>query len=366
MSYKFLMGKSQKKRILVIFTGGTFGMGPNLEVQNLGSKELKSWLHEQVPEMNQIAKCDVHVLYNLDSCQFQAEHWFELAAHLHQELGAEKGSPKFDGAVILHGTDTMAHSAAAIACLLSPTPAPVVFTGAQKPLSTLRNDARSNLISALELATQAPKALQNRVMVAFGNQVFLGSRIRKKSARQFAAYDSPRFPVLATIGSEITYHEIINHLPPLKAKKPLLTQFKGTDAPLPQILTVNLSPQFPSALTQVAFLESLDGVLLHLYASGTAPTEYVPFQVFLENAKKLQTPIFAITEREEEVRKMGTYPSGKELEKQNVLWCADLTPEAAFVKAWLLRELKANLSKKEYYQWLQKNWSVALSDESTG
>ena len=353
------MTRTEKKRILVIFTGGTFGMGPTLEVQNLGSKELKNWLLDQVPEMNQIAKCDVHVLYNLDSCHFQAEHWFELAAHLHRELSAKK----FDGAVILHGTDTMAYSAAAVSNLLSPCPAPIVFTGAQKPLSTLRNDARSNLISALELATQAPKALQNRVLVAFGNEVFLGSRIRKKSARQFAAYDSPRFPVLATIGSEITYHEAVNHLPPLKAKKPLLTRFKGTDAPLPQILSANLSPQFPSSLAQVSFLQSLDGILLHLYASGTAPTEYLPFQAFLENAKKLHAPIFAITEREDEVRKMGTYPSGKELEKQNVLWCADLTPEAAFVKAWLLRELNADLNKKEYYQWLQKNWSAALSDE---
>ena len=108
------MAKAQKKRILVIFTGGTFGMGPTLEVQNLGSKELKSWLHEQVPEMNQIAKCDVHVLYNLDSCQFQAEHWFELATHLHHELNGAKGAPRFDGVVVLHGTDTMAHSAAAI------------------------------------------------------------------------------------------------------------------------------------------------------------------------------------------------------------------------------------------------------------
>jgi L-asparaginase len=354
------MARSQKKRILVIFTGGTFGMGPSLEVQNLGSKELKTWLLDQVPEMNQIAKCDVHVLYNLDSCHFQAEHWFELASHLHQELSVKKN---FDGAVVLHGTDTLAFSAAAVSCLLSPCPAPIVFTGAQKPLSTLRNDARSNLISALELATQAPKALQNRVLVAFHNQVFLGSRVRKKSARQFAAYDSPRFPVLATIGSEITYHEIIKHLPPLKAKKPLLTRFKGTDAPLPQILSTNLSPQFPAALAQVPFLETLDGILLHLYASGTAPTEYAPFQAFLENAKKLHTPIFAITEREDEVRKLGTYPSGKELEKQNVLWCSDLTPEAAFVKAWLLRELNADLPKKEYFQWLQKNWDHPLADE---
>ncbi len=359
MSYKFRMKQLKKKKILVIFTGGTFGMGPTLEVQNLAAKELKTWLLGQVPEMNQIATCDVHVLYNLDSCHFQAEHWFELAAHLHRELY----SKKFDGAVILHGTDTMAFSAAALSFLLSPCPVPIVFTGAQKPLSTLRNDARSNLISALELATQAPQPLQNRVLVAFGNQVFLGSRIRKKSARHFDAYDSPRFPVLATIGSEIIYHDVIHHLPKLKPQKPLLTYFKNTNAPLPQILSNNLAPQFASSLANADFLRSLDGILLHLYASGTAPTEYAPFQAFLENAKKLHTPIFAITEREDEVQKLGTYPSGKELEKQNVLWCADLTPEAAFVKAWLLKDLHSEWDRKKYYLWLQQKWKTPLSDE---
>lgn len=359
------MGKLQKKRILVIFTGGTFGMGPSLEIQKLGSKELKDWLHAQVPEMNQIAQCDVHVLYNLDSCHFQAEHWFELASHLYENLSKKGPKKKYDGAIVLHGTDTLAYSAAAVSFLLSPSPVPIVFTGAQKPLSTLRNDARLNLISALELATQAPKPLQNRTLVAFHDQVFLGSRVRKKSARQFSAFDSPRFPVLATIGSEIQYHEIIEHLPRLKQKKPLLTQFKGTSEmmPLPQILPVNLSPQFASALAQVPFLETLDGVLLHLYASGTAPTEFAPFRTFLEHSKKLSTPIFAITEREDEIKNLGTYPSGKLLQKQGVLWCADLTPEAAFVKAWLLRELQLKLTKKKYYSWLRKNWGISLSDE---
>lgn len=362
MSYKFGMSKAQKKRILVIFTGGTFGMGPNLEVQSLGSKELRSWLLRQVPEMNEIAHCDVHVLYNTDSCQLQAEHWFEIASHLHQNLFLKK---QYDGAIILHGTDTLAYTASALSYLLSPSPVPIVVTGAQKPLSTLRNDARSNLISALEVATQAPKALRNRTLVVFHDHVFLGSRIRKKSARQFAAFDSPRFPILATIGSEIQYHEIIHHLPKLKSSKPLLTRFKAPsqNQPLPQILPVNLTPQFPSALTQNIILQSLDGILLHLYASGTAPTEYPPFTSFLEKARQFHTPIFAITEREDEIRKLGTYPSGKILEKEKVLWCGELTPESAFVKAWLLRELKVNSDKKNYYQWLQKNWFTAISDE---
>src|SRR5690606_3347269 len=109
--------------------------------------------------------------------------------------------------------------------------------------------------------------------------------------------------------------------------------------------------------------EQLDAVLLHLYVSGTAPTNYPPFKNFLASAKNASVPILAITERDDEVKKLGTYPSGKILMKNNCLWCADLTPEAAFVKFWILRELHSHQSKPEFYSWLSKNWIKAISDE---
>ena len=237
------MQKSKKtsKKILVIYTGGTFGMRSSkqhLVIPELNSSELKSWLISQVPEMKKIASCDVSVLFNEDSCQFQAHHWFELAAHITEQ---EKD---YQGVVILHGTDTLAYTAAALSYLLSPCKIPVVITGAQKPLATLRSDARLNFISALEIAANAPKALQNRVLVVFHDELFLGSRVRKKSATDFAAFESPRFPKLASIGSEVHYHEIIEHLPPLKNKKNLLSSFMNfiPAEKLPQILTTEVLP----------------------------------------------------------------------------------------------------------------------------
>lgn len=356
------------KKILVIYTGGTFGMNKSLEIPNLTAAKLKQTLKTQVPEMMKIAACDVKVMFNTDSCQMRPEHWFELASVIYH------GRSKYDGVVILHGTDSLAYSAAALSFLLSPSPIPVVLTGAQKPLANLRNDARQNFISALEVASQAPKQLKNRVMVLFHDELYLGSRVRKKSAVDFAAFESPRFPVLATIGSEIVYHEIINALPPLKKKKPFLTEFNGTLLePQPQILQTEVSPTFcagvfidPVKMNEPSIFENLDAILLTLYASGTAPTEQESFMDFLSIAEYFSCPVFAITEREHHVASLKKYAAGRELLQKKVIWCQDLTPEAALIKIWLLTKHQSTMSRKKLFAWFQKNFMRALSDETNG
>ncbi len=351
----------RKQKILVIYTGGTFGMLESLEIPKLSSAALKKRLLAKAPEMKKIADCDVEVMFNIDSCQMSAFHWFALAALIHEKQN------NYDGVVVLHGTDTLSYSAAALSYLLSPSRIPIVITGAQKPLSTIRSDARINFISALEIAAHAPKPLRNRVMVVFHDEVFLGSRVRKKSAFDFAAFESPRFPVLAKIGGKIMYQESIHHLPKLTRKKPLLVDFMGieTDKIIPRILSAQVTPEFCASIFNEQMLTSLDGILLTLYSSGTAPTERGDFTYFLERAQEHHTPIFAITEREDAPNSLVTYEAGRTLVNHHVLWCNDQTPEASFVKAWILHELNGKKSRKQHYQWLAKNWPKALSDETT-
>lgn len=332
------------------------------EIPQLKPKQLQSWLVKQVPEMAQMAHCDVDVILNTDSCQFEPDHWFILAKHI------QKKQRQYQGVIILHGTDTLAYTASALSNLLSPCAIPIVITGAQRPLATLRNDARTNLISSIEVATHAPPQLRNRVLVVFDDQIFLGSRVRKKSAVQFSAFESPRFPPLATIGSEIRYRTISQHLPRLKSKTALLKQFDSSDfdsgSLFPRVLSLHVTPDFPGTPFSELFLNQLDGILLTLYASGTAPTMNEDFMQFLERARKCHLPIFAITEREEEVQSLSTYAAGRVLAKQKVLWSKDLTPEAAFVKIWLQCQLHSNQTRLSRYAWFQKNWQHAVSDES--
>ena len=347
------------RKILVIYTGGTFGMSESLEIPNLQARALKHRLETSVPEMKQIARCDVKVLFNTDSCQMGLQHWIAMANLI------KKNSHRFHGVVILHGTDTLAYTGAALSFLLENSPIPVVLTGAQKPLSALRNDARTNLLTALEVAAHAPQELRNRVLVAFHDEVFLASRIRKLSALRFNAFESPRFPTLAKVGSTIQYQNTIHHLPKLRVSKNEMTLSQNLSTPA--ILKLEVTPGFPGHLFTSALLEKIDGILLTLFTSGTAPTEESSFMEFLELARKTSTPVFAITERGDAPVALSSYAAGKHLLNAGVLWCHDLTPESAIVKAQLLDLIErkgSGKSRQEYHQWLKKNWTRALSDET--
>ena len=85
---------------------------------------------------------------------------------------------QYSGFVILHGTDTMAYSAAALSFMLNNLTKPVVFTGSQLPIGTIRTDGRENLIAALEIAaaTIEGKAVVPEVCILFGAKLFRGNR----------------------------------------------------------------------------------------------------------------------------------------------------------------------------------------------
>lgn len=345
--------------ILIIYTGGTFGMDEKLKVPKLSAQDLKKRLLKAVPEMKRYGKCEVVIYSNQDSCQFQPLDWFELSALI------LKNKSRYKGAVILHGTDTLAFSAAAVSNLISPTPFPVIFTGAQKPLFTPRNDARLNLISSLEIIATHPKNLKNRVMVLFQNELLLGSRVRKTGALEFAAFESPRFPRLAQVGGDIFYEDVYEHLPKLP-KKHLLQEFKPHSQLIPQIPILTMTPQFPiRALQSLSNSVHLDGVILNLYASGTAPTHQSGFIEWLKLLQQRKIPVVAITERGRPNQTLKKYEAGKELAKTGVLWGGDLTPEAAYVRFWLILELIRSLpvTKQVEFSTFKKLWPKPLTDE---
>jgi L-asparaginase len=353
----------KSKNILVVYTGGTFGMSENLEIEDLSAAALKTRLERGVPEMARIANCSVEVAFNTDSCQMGLAHWFDLARRITARSG------EFDGVVVLHGTDTLAHTASALSYLLSPSPIPIVVTGAQKPLSSLRNDARSNLLTALEVAAEAPRQLGNRILVAFHDEVFLGSRVRKQSALRFGAFNSPRFPALARVGSSIHYRNAVFHLPPLDSKDPFPIPAPETPPFAGSLIQIHVTPDFPGTLLKDDWLMSADGILMTLFPSGTAPTDHEDFMDFLRRAEACSLPVFAITEGSDAPLHLASYAAGKTLSRQGVLWCHDLTPEAAFVKAQLLfvreRQIQGQ-SRASYHAWLQEHWHRPLSDESSG
>ena len=108
------MALKKLPRVLIIYTGGTFGMDARLRVPKLEPEALRKRFMQRVPELPEIADCSVEIPFNLDSAHLGPSHWLELAEMV------RRGWRNHDGVVILHGTDTLSYTASALSYLLRP------------------------------------------------------------------------------------------------------------------------------------------------------------------------------------------------------------------------------------------------------
>ena len=179
--------------ILLVYTGGTIGMLENPETGALEPLDF-NYLQDNVPELRLLG-CDISSVEfqpPLDSSAITTEHWVQLAHVI------EENYDKYDGFVILHGTDTMAYTASALSFVFEGLAKPIVFTGSQLPVGKLRTDGKENLITAIEIAAARDEAGRPRVpevSLFFENYLMRGNRTSKISADQFSAFESYNYPI---------------------------------------------------------------------------------------------------------------------------------------------------------------------------
>jgi L-asparaginase len=178
-----------RRKVRLLHTGGTLGMtGSPLEP---GSYQAR--LLETVPELSRLADVEPRIVANLDSSDLGPPVWSELARIVAEERTI------YDGFVVVHGTDTMSYTAAALSFALEGLDRPIVMTGAQRPLTALRTDARRNLADAVELATCAIP----EVGICFDGLLLRGTRAVKADARHYRAFASPGVEPLARLGTDV-------------------------------------------------------------------------------------------------------------------------------------------------------------------
>ena len=186
------------KKILVIGTGGTIAskqMGEGLSPA-LSAPEILTY----VPEVEKLCEIDVLQICNIDSTNITPKIWIDIAGTI------KKNYDFYDGFVILHGTDTMAYTSAALSYMIQNSRKPIVITGAQKPINIDGTDAKVNLRDSILYACDDYS--QNIVLVFDGN-VIAGTRAKKMMARSFNAFHSVNFPILARIQEK----HIIRYIP---------------------------------------------------------------------------------------------------------------------------------------------------------
>ena len=132
------------KPVLIIYTGGTIGMVNDPETGALCPFNFDQIACE-VPEIKEFGvTIDSYTLPEIiDSSDLQPQLWKDLCSII------LKNYDDYRGFVILHGTDTMAYSAAALSFMLNNLTKPVIFTGSQLPIGKIRTDGNSLIITPL-------------------------------------------------------------------------------------------------------------------------------------------------------------------------------------------------------------------------
>lgn len=174
------------KHILLIATGGTIasaedgnGLSPALTGEELA---------RSVPEIEGLCELDIVQPMNIDSTNMRPADWLCIAEVIRENYDAH------DGFVILHGTDTMSYTAAALSYLIQDSPKPIVLTGSQQPMGNPFTDAKINLYQSLVYAVSDRS---RDVSIVFGGYAIAGTRARKQRTMSFNAFNSINYPVLA-------------------------------------------------------------------------------------------------------------------------------------------------------------------------
>ena len=157
-----------RKRIYVAYFGGTIGMQADRRRATRRCTGTSARRSARRPELNARDVPELVVAEHeplLDSANARPADWLRIARDIAQHRHS------YDGFVVLHGTDTMAYTASALAFLLRGLGKPVVVTGSQIPLGVLRSDGRQNLLTSVLVAARDDV---REVCLVFGSQILRG------------------------------------------------------------------------------------------------------------------------------------------------------------------------------------------------
>ncbi len=335
--------QSEDMALLIIYTGGTIGMVRDPATNALHPFDF-SHVEDQVPELKSFG-CHIDtVTFSplIDSSDVKPEFWERMVRTIEQHYEA------YDGFIILHGTDTMAYTASALSFMLENLQKPVILTGSQLPIGTLRTDGKENLITAIEIATARKdgQPMVPEVALYFENQLYRGNRTTKTSSEHFNAFSSPNYPPLADIGINIKYNYGAIRYPtsvrPLRIHPKLETN----------IAVLKIYPGISENMVRaVTDNNQARALILETYGSGNATTEPW-FLESIRDAVKHGKVVVNITQCLAGKVDMTKYENGQKLLEAGVMNGYDLTTEAGLTKLMFLlgmgienNEIASNLNK---------------------
>lgn len=330
MKYKTLtintaLPSKPRAKVMIIYTGGTFGMVHDSKGVLLPFDF--SLIVEHLPTLRNLF-LEITVIsfeHPIDSSNVEPAHWQMIGSIIKDHYDHH------DGFVVLHGTDTMAYTASALSFMLQNLSKPVIFTGAQLPISEPRSDARENLITALEIASakDGGNAMVPEVCIYFDYELIRGNRSKKAESMHFDAFESENYPALAKAGVKIDYNTDV------------IQEVSGAPLTLLSKLDTNVSvlKLFPGinehTVKAVIRNPQMKALVLETFGSGNAPS--APWFIsLLREAISNKVLILNISQCPGGMVIQGKYETSRALQEIGVISGADMTMEAAVTKLMLL------------------------------
>ena len=332
-------------KVLLIYTGGTIGMDINPKT---GSLEPLDFHHlvAQVPEFDTIAtSIDVYQFTPpIDSSDMSPQLWEQIVKII------ADGYDKYDGFVILHGTDTMAFTASALSFMLENLTKPVILTGSQLPIGQLRTDGKENLVTSIEIAAahhEDGTPIVPEVCIYFNGSLLRGNRSTKINADGFNAFDSFNYPHLADAGINIVYHE--EHILKPDFSQPMIPHYAAD----PNIMVFTLFPGIQDHIvTKMLDIPEIKGIVMRSYGSGNAPQRPWLLNILKEAAHR-GVNVINISQCAAGTVERARYDTGFHLKNAGVISGYDGTVESAVAKLMYLQGNFTDPEKIRYY--LDKN-----------
>ncbi|XP_078418606.1 L-asparaginase 1-like [Cetorhinus maximus] len=351
----------QKVKVLVIYTGGTIGMMPQSNGLAPQAKALvkalrkMSCLHDEnyAQEIKlydssdssentlvlPLSKSNKRVIYTiieysplLDSCNMTTDEWIKIT------IDIKKNYQRYSGFVILHGTDTMAYTAAALSFLCENQGKPIILTGSQVPIYETRNDGHDNLLGALLIAGQYPIP---EVCLYFQGKLYRGNRVTKVDAESYMGFSSPNVQPLAEVEAKIKVNWDIVWRPKTTKEFRVQTNMNRN------VGLMKLYPGITPATVRAFLQPPMEGIVLETYGTGNAPDNCPEVLDEFKNAIDRGMLMINCTQCLRGSVSQ-TYATGMVLTDLGIIPGCDMRPEAALIKlSYVLGKTELSIQEKK-------------------
>ena len=310
-------------KVLILYTGGTIGMINDPETGALKPFDFES-LYHSIPELKQFEyELDTYSVEEpIDSSDMNPELWGDIAQTIFDNYA------KYDGFVVLHGTDTMAFTTAALSFMLQGLNKPIIFTGSQLPIGQIRTDGKENLITAIELAGMLDEngtSVIQEVALYFEFQLYRGNRVSKISTFNFEAFKTYNYPLLAQAGTDIK----INYNSLFRSQKEKLDLFTNFNS---NIVLIKLFPGMPiKSIKELFDVSKAEAIILETFGNGNSFSS-PEFEKMINDYMLSGGIVMNITQCAQGNVELGLYQTSIHFKRLKVISGRDITTEAAVTK----------------------------------